>query len=115
MRFLGWNLTLSTWLLISAFVFPHTPTSSGLTVFAAFFVLLFAFVATGKPASRFVITVLAAMLGATAMLLPGISGAAAVNNAIVGALLFALSLVRPVHAAPPEPATHEGAAEPAKV
>lgn len=113
MRFLGWNLLLSGWLLISAFVFPHTPLSAGLTTVTAFLVLLFAFLAAGKPAARYVVTVLAAMLGVTALLLPGMSTAASVSNALTGAALFVLSIVRPTHAAPPLP-HDEAAAHPAK-
>lgn len=105
MRFLVWNLLLCTWLLISAFVLPHTPLSAAHAAVTAFLVALFAFLAAGKPASRFVITVLGAILGASALLLFGVSLATAVNNAIVGALLFTLSLVRPTHAV----ATTEGA------
>jgi len=101
MRFLGWNTVLSAWLLVSAFLFPHTPSSTALTAITAFLVPLFAYLATARPTARFVITALAALLGVTALLLPGISTSAAVNNAIVGTILFALSAVRPTHATPP--------------
>lgn len=115
MRFLGWNLLFSAWLLISAFIFPQTPSSAVLTALTAFLVLLFAVLAAARPAARFVNTALGALLGVSALLLPGLSTAAAVNAAIVGALVFALSLVRPTHAAPSEPARHEeAAAQPAK-
>lgn len=115
MRFLVLNLVLSTWLLLSAFVLPQSPLSSAFAAITAFLILLFAFLAAGKPASRYAITVLGALLGASAALVPGDSLATAVNNGIVGALLFALSLVRPTHAAPAEGAAAEGAAaEPAK-
>lgn len=110
MRFLFWNLLFSTWLLLSAFALPQTPLSSALTAITAFAVLLFAFLAAGRPALRFVITALALVLGMTAVFLPGGSLATAVSNGVVGALLFALSLVRPTHAA----ATERDAAQPAK-
>lgn len=100
MRFLLWNLVLCTWLLLSAFVLPHTPLSSAHAAVTAFLVMLFGFLAAGKPAFRYAVAVLALVLGASALPLSGVSVATAVSNAIVGAALFALSLVRPVHGAP---------------
>jgi predicted exporter len=105
MMFLGLNALVSTWLLLSAFVLPHTPGTAAMTAIAAFAVLLFAALAAGRPAARYVITAIAVALGVTALLLPGLTGAAAISNAIVGAVLAALSLFSPVHAAPSKPAT----------
>jgi hypothetical protein len=108
MRFLGLNALLSAWLLLSAFVLPHTPATAAMTAIAAFAVLLFAALAAGRPAARYVVTAIAVLLGVTALLLPGLAGAAAISNALVGAALAALSLVSPVHAAPPKAATDPG-------
>jgi hypothetical protein len=95
MRFLILNLIFATWLLISAFALPQTPFSSAFTAIAALVVAVFAFVAYGKPAARFVISLVAVILGIGALLLTDAAGVARASNAIVGALLFALSLVRP--------------------
>jgi hypothetical protein len=97
MRFLGWNVAVATWLLISAFAFPHTPLSSATTWTAALVVAVLALLAAGRPAARFAITAVAFVLAVLALLLPGMSTAAALNNAVVAAALFALSLVRPRH------------------
>lgn len=113
MRFLFWNLLLCTWLLLSAFVLPHTPLSTAHAALTALLIVAFALLAAGKPAYRYGGTVLAAILGASAVLLAGVSLATAVNNGIVGALLFALSLVRPTHAVDTEVAvTTEAAVTP---
>ncbi len=95
MHFLGWNLFLCTWLLISAFVFAQPPVSVAQTAVTAVLALIFAYLAPSKPGLRFVITALAVLLGMTAFLMPGVSTAASVNNGTLAALLFALSAVRP--------------------
>jgi hypothetical protein len=95
MRFLTLNLIFATWLLISAFALPQTPFSTAFTAVAALVVAVFAFVAYGKPGARFVISVVAVILGIGALLLTDAGGVSRASNAIVGAVLFALSLVRP--------------------
>jgi len=98
-RFIFWNLLFATWLLVSAFVLPHTVFSQATTWVAALAVGAAAMLAVGRPAARFAITAIAVFLALVALLLPGMSTAAAVSNAVVAALLFALSVVRPGHAA----------------
>jgi hypothetical protein len=101
MRFIGWNLVFATWLLISAFALPQTPLSSAIAWVTAVLVATVALVSPGKPDARFVISALALMLAIAALLAPGVSGIAAINDALVAAALFALSMVKPVrHAAP---------------
>ncbi|HET8538446.1 MAG TPA: hypothetical protein VFL83_01110 [Anaeromyxobacter sp.] len=95
MHFVGWNLVICTWLLISAFVFAQPPISVAQTSLTAVLALLFAYLSPSKPGLRFVITVLAFLLGATALLMPGVSTVAAFNNGTVAVLLFVLSAVRP--------------------
>jgi hypothetical protein len=99
MRFMGWNLLFATWLLISAFVVPHTAFSQATTWVAAVAIGAAAMLAVGRPAARFAISGIAVFLALVALLLPGMSTAAAVNNAVVAALLFALSVVRPTRVA----------------
>lgn len=95
MSFVGWNLVVCTWLLISAFLFAQPPTSVAQTALTAVLVLLFAYLAPSKPGLRFVITALAVLLGATALFMPGVSGPAMISNGTVAVLLFVLSVVRP--------------------
>ena len=94
MRFLILNLIFATWLLISAFALPQTPFSSAFTAIAALVVAVFAFVAYGKPAARFVISLVAVILGIGALLLVDAAGVAAPATRS-WARSFALSLVRP--------------------
>lgn len=105
MRFLGFSMLLSAWLLVSAFVLPHTAATAAMTGVSAFAVLLFAALAAGRPALRFVLTAIATLLALTALLVPSMPGPAALSNALVAAALAALSLVSPLHAAPHAPAT----------
>lgn len=95
MYFLGWHLFLCTWLLISAFVFAQPPVSFAQTALTAMLALIFAYLAPSKPGLRFVITALAILLGGTALLMPGVSFPASINNGTVAVLLFVLSVVRP--------------------
>lgn len=102
MRFMGWNLLFTTWLLVSAFVLPHSAFTQATTWIAAVAIGAASILAVGKPAARFAISGLAALLAVVALLAPGMGTAAAVNNAVFAALLFALSLVRPAHGAAEE-------------
>jgi hypothetical protein len=95
MRFLGLNMLLATWLMISAFALPQTPTTSMITWITAILVPAVALSAPAKPGARYVISAIAVFLGFAALLVPG-PGIAALNNALVAALFFALSLVKPV-------------------
>lgn len=105
MTFVGWNLVLCTWLLISAFVFAQPPLSVAQTALTAVFALIFAYLAPSKPGLRFVITALAVLLGLTAWMMPGVSAPALINNGTVAVLLFMLSAVRPVLPPEEQPAT----------
>lgn len=97
MLFLGWNAVLSAWLLVSAFVLPHSWASMALTIVAAFLILLFAALAAWHPFIRYANAVIALVLAtmAVSMTMPG---SAAVHNGIFAAILFVLSLVSPLHA-----------------
>lgn len=96
MRFLGWNSVLSGWLVVSAFALPQTAISAGAAVIAGFLTLSLAAFAVGRPWVRYAIALVAMALAGVALFgaLPGI---AAVNDALVAAALFALSLVSPQH------------------
>jgi hypothetical protein len=99
MRFLLLNLIFATWLLISAFALRQTPFSSAFTAIAALLVAVSALLAYARPGARFVISAVAVLLGIGALLLTDAGGAARISNALMGAILFALSLVRPGHTA----------------
>jgi hypothetical protein len=98
MRFMGWNLAIASWMLISAFALPHTLTSSAITAVAAFLVPLIALVAGARPGLRYLISFGAIALAVLMVVLPDVSAVARISNAIVAALLFALSFVSPRHA-----------------
>ena len=99
MRFMGWSLLLATWLLVSAFVLPNTPLTQAATWVAAVAIGALGVAAVGRPAARFVISGVAVLLALGALLVPDLSTATAVNDAIVAAILFALSVVQPTHGA----------------
>jgi hypothetical protein len=101
MRFIAWNLALAGWLLISAFLLSHTPDSAALTGLLAVLIGTFALASPGLRGLRFVNAVLALVLGTAALLLPDLPGIARIHNALVAAVVFALSLVpgRSTHAA----------------
>jgi hypothetical protein len=95
MRFVTWFLVLATWLALSAFVLPHSAFTQATTWTVAVLILALALLAPARPAARYGVSVLAVVLAGIALLAPGISGVAAIHNALVAALLFALSLVNP--------------------
>ena len=97
MRFVNWNVGFATWLLVSAFALPNTPTSMAIIAIAAFIVPIVALYAGGRPGARYLISVLALVLAALMVVLPGVSAAARISTLLVSALLFALSLISPRH------------------
>jgi hypothetical protein len=97
MRVIAWNWILATWLLVSAFVLSHSPTSLAMTVAAAVVVAAASLASGGRPGVRYVIAVVAVALAVAALLLPGVSGIARLNNGLVAAILFLVALVSPQH------------------
>jgi hypothetical protein len=95
MWFIGLNLLLATWLLVSAFALPQGPLAVAMSWLAGIVVAAVAVVAKAKPSARFVISALSVALGFAALLVPEMSGMARANVAVVAAVLFALSLVSP--------------------
>ncbi len=92
MRFLGWHLALSAWLLLSAFALGHSSDSIALTALFAVLFGTFAFAAKGVPTVRFVNALLAIALAWAALLMTDSSAIARANNVLVAALVFALSV-----------------------
>jgi hypothetical protein len=93
MRFIVWNMGLSTWLLLSAFALGHSPGSAAITGLLAVLIATFALASPGFPGLRFANTAFALILGFAALLAPDVSMIARLNNAIVAAIVFALSVV----------------------
>jgi hypothetical protein len=107
MRYIAWNLALAAWMLISAFVFPHTSQSAALTWVTAVLVGVLAVASRGKPGLRLLTAVVALVLGSTSLFLEGMSGAARISNALVTAIVFGLSSI------PGRASGTEGAGSPA--
>lgn len=101
MRFVSLVMLFATWLLVSAFALPQTASSAVATGVAAVLVAVLALAAHGKPAARYGISAVAVALAALALFTPGLPGLAAVSDALVAAVLFALSLVRPGRSSAP--------------
>jgi hypothetical protein len=102
-RYLSWNLAFATWLLVSAFALPNGPVAQAATWAAAVAIGALGIAAVARPALRFAISGIAVALALAALLVPDVSTPAAVSDAVVAAILFALSVVQPGHA--PVPAT----------
>jgi hypothetical protein len=98
MRTVFWNFVLATWLFVSAFAFTRVPASMWVATVAAVAIFVLAAASTGRPSVRYLNAAIALVLAACALLLTDVSGIARVSDALVAALLFALSLVSPVHA-----------------
>lgn len=96
MRFLTWSLVLSGWLLVSAFVLPQTAGSAAVAVLAAFVMVSLSAFAVGRPGVRYVNAVLALLLAGFA-LLGNVPWVAALNDTLVAAAYFALTLISPQH------------------
>ena len=107
MRFIAWNLAIAGWLLFSALALPHSEDSAALTGLLAVLIGTFAVASPGLPGLRFVNALLAFVLGWAALLMPEVGALARVNNAVVAAAVFALSVIpgrsTVVSAAAPEP------------
>jgi hypothetical protein len=104
MRFMAWNVFLSSWLIVSTFAFAQGGTSTLLSWATALLVSVVAVLSPAKTALRFLISLASFVLFWSAILLPDVPWPARVNNAIVGAVLFALSMVRPATSKPAETA-----------
>jgi hypothetical protein len=97
MRFINWNVAIATWLLLSAFALPNTPTSMAIMAISAFAVPVVALFAGVRPGARYLISILSLVLATLMLLLPGVSAAARISTMLVAAALFALSLISPRH------------------
>lgn len=93
MRFIAWNLALAAWLLVSAFVFPHSPRSAALTWVMAVLIGVLGVASRGKPELRVLSGLAALVLGAASLFLEGMSGAARMSNGVATVLAIALASI----------------------
>jgi uncharacterized membrane protein HdeD (DUF308 family) len=98
----GINILAGIWLFVSSFVLPHERAMFTNTWILGILALVFAIVAMRFSAVRYLNTILAVWLFISAFALPHVSNAPVWNNAIVGVIIFVISLVpaaRPAAAA----------------
>ncbi len=93
MRFVTYNMVLAAWLLVSAFAFGHGEESAAVTGLIAVLVGVFSLASPGVPGLRLANSAFALVLAWAALLMPEASAAARINDAIVAALVFGLSVV----------------------
>lgn len=93
MRFVTYNMALAAWLLVSAFAFGRAEESAAVAGLIAVLVGVFSLASPGVPGLRLANAAFALVLAWAALLVPEASGAARVNDAIVAALVFGLSVV----------------------
>jgi hypothetical protein len=96
------NVALGIWLVVSAFIWPHTPAQQANTWMVGVLAAVFALVATARNQARYLDTALSVWLFASIWVLPDLSRATQWNNAVVALAIFVLSLV-PDQARPIEP------------
>ena len=87
------NLVLGIWLFISAFVWPHTTAQMTNTWILGVLTVVFALVAMRVQQVRYLNTLLSVWLFISAFALPRLNDGTAWNNAILGVVIFFLSLV----------------------
>lgn len=93
MRFMAVIATLASWLMISTFAFAQSGASFLLAWTTSLVVSAASMASSGRIWIRFVITAASFVLFWSALLLPDVSAAARTSNALVGALLFAISVI----------------------
>jgi ABC-type transport system involved in cytochrome bd biosynthesis fused ATPase/permease subunit len=90
------NLAIAAWLLVSAFVLPHSSTTAWNAMIVAALVAavaFLAFVAPGRPGLKYGIAALAVWLFASALFLPHESLGTVLHDAGIGALLALVTLL----------------------
>jgi hypothetical protein len=93
MRFIAWNMALAGWLLFSAFALGHSPESAALTGLLAVLIGTVAIGSPGLKGLRFVNAILALVLAGSAFVMPDVSWLARINDVIIAAAIFALSVI----------------------
>ena len=102
------NLILGIWLILSAFIWPHSPAQVTNAIVVGVLFAIFALIALRLPAFRFPNAILAIWLFISSWTLPSGTSGTIWNNVIVSIVVFVVSLV-PSH--PHHPTTLPPAAE----
>jgi hypothetical protein len=95
------NLALGAWLLISAFLWPHSPAQFRNTWSVASLCIVVATLGVGVPALRRGNTVLGLWCLASAFITSSLGWLTVLNNAVVGAAIVLFSLVPSASSWPP--------------
>jgi hypothetical protein len=93
MIFRASNVVLGVWLFVSAFLWRHSAQQLSNTWILGVLCVAFALVALAAPPARYLNTALAVWLFVSAFALPSVTRTTVVNNALVAAAMFALSLL----------------------
>jgi hypothetical protein len=93
MRFIAWHLGLGGWLLFSAFLLPYGANGAAFTALLAVLIGTIGLAAPGLPGLRFINTVLASVLAATAFMMADMEWLARINSLVMALVVFALSVV----------------------
>ena len=86
------SAALGLWVFVSAFLWRHAEPQRSNTWIVGILIACFAFVSMTLPRARFVNTLLAAWLFISAFALPSESTATMLTNALVGLVVFVVSL-----------------------
>lgn len=92
------NIVLAVWLFVSAYLLPHSATTSWNSMIVAVLVAavaLLAFSSPGRPGLRWINAVLAVWLFVTALVMPHTSLGTSLHDVGVSVVLAALSLIPP--------------------
>jgi hypothetical protein len=106
------NMVLGTWILISAYLWPHTGGQFMITIFAGAVVALLAPFEVGYRWVRRINLAMGGLLVLTALTLPRMSMATLWHNVIAGIALVLVSFFGPPHGiVPPRPVAPDDAYE----
>lgn len=89
------NIALGIWLVISAYLWPHSSAQLANVWIAGLLVARLAALAIATPGVRYFNTAVGAWLILSPIVLPRVSTATAWNNVLVGALITVVSLIGP--------------------
>ena len=89
------NIALGIWLVVSAYVWPHSSAQLANLWISGLLVARLAAVAIATPGLRFFNTAIGMWLILSAVVLTRVSSATTWNNIVVGALIALVSLVGP--------------------
>jgi hypothetical protein len=93
MRFIAWHMALAGWLLFSSFALGYGENGMAFTALLAVVIGTVGFASPGLRGLRFVNTVLAVVLAATAFVISDMEWPARINSVIVALAVFGLSVI----------------------